>query len=51
MEQHRCPECGSGDIYTTCLGYVGKDHNEVTCCKCSNKGIAHEWEAKGETEQ
>jgi len=26
-----CPQCGSGSVYTTDMGYTGADMNDVKC--------------------
>lgn len=40
----RCPSCGSDDVMTTLKGCApGHDSNRVSCCQCSEVGVAQDW--------
>jgi len=42
-----CPQCGSEDIESTCIGgnIIGSDPdcNRVNCNNCKHKGTAQDW--------
>lgn len=42
-EHEACPQCGSDNYETTCMGHIcGIDTNRVSCMGCGWKGIGHE---------
>jgi hypothetical protein len=44
-----CPNCGSDDIRTTCLGRItGRNINAAECGKCAYRGTYADWEEIGE---
>jgi ribosomal protein S27AE len=40
-----CPECGNVVIFTTLVGYIGKDLKDMWCEKCGYSEKAYLWKA------
>lgn len=43
----KCPRCGSDNIETTTMGFIGmtpdRDPNRATCHQCAHQGNAGDW--------